>query len=89
MALLTFQKAEIVASNRKHDTDTGSPEVQIGLLTARINQLTEHFKVHAKDHHGRVGLLRMVSRRRSLLDYVRRTDVERYKTILVTFELRK
>lgn len=89
MALLTFQKAEIVASNRKHDTDTGSPEVQIGLLTARINQLTEHFKTHTKDHHGRLGLLRLVSRRRGLLDYVRRTDFERYKTILATFELRK
>jgi len=89
MALLAFQKATIVQAHRKHETDTGSPEVQIGLLTERINYLTEHFKVHTKDHHGRRGLLRLVSQRRGLLDYVRNTDVERYRTILVTFELRK
>lgn len=89
MALLAHQTAEIVEANRKHATDTGSPEVQIGLLTARINQLTDHFKVHTKDHHGRRGLLRLVSQRRGLLDYVRRTDIERYKTILTTFDLRK
>ncbi|MFZ4578581.1 MAG: 30S ribosomal protein S15 [Myxococcota bacterium] len=89
MALLAFQKANIVAAHRKHETDTGSPEVQIGLLTERINYLTEHFKVHLKDHHGRRGLLRMVSARRGLLDYVRRTDVARYKAILATFDLRK
>jgi small subunit ribosomal protein S15 len=89
MALLAHQTAEIVETHRKHATDTGSPEVQIGILTTRINQLTEHFKIHVKDHHGRRGLLRMVSQRRGLLDYVRRTDVDRYKTILATFELRK
>lgn len=89
MALLAFQKAKIVSAHRKHATDTGSPEVQIGLLTERINQLTEHFKIHTKDHHGRRGLLRLVSQRRGLLDYVRRTDFERYKAILVAFELRK
>ena len=89
MALLAFQKADIVQTHRKHPTDTGSPEVQIGLLTERITYLTEHFKTHTKDHHGRRGLLRLVSQRRGLLDYVRNHDVERYKTILATFELRK
>jgi small subunit ribosomal protein S15 len=89
MPLLTFQKAAIVTAHRKHEGDTGSPEVQIGLLTERITYLTEHFKVHTKDHHSRRGLLRLVSQRRGLLDYVRRKDFERYKTILATFELRK
>ncbi len=89
MALLAFQKAAIVHSNGKHATDTGSPEVQIGILTERINYLTEHFKSNAKDHHSRRGLLRLVSRRRGLLDYVHRTDVDRYKAILAKFELRK
>jgi small subunit ribosomal protein S15 len=89
MALLAFQKAKIVEGNRLHGTDTGSPEVQIGLLTERINQLTEHFKTHAKDHAGRRGLLRLVSRRRALLDYVHGKDPERYRGILSRFELRK
>lgn len=89
MALLAFQKAAIVQSNGKHANDTGSPEVQIGILTERINYLTEHFKTNAKDHHSRRGLLRLVSRRRGLLDYVHRTDVDRYKAILAKFELRK
>ncbi len=89
MALLAFQKAAIVGTHRKHETDTGSPEVQIGLITERITYLTEHFKSNPKDHHSRRGLLRLVSRRRGLLDYVRNTNVERYKTILATFELRK
>lgn len=89
MALLAFQKAAIVAANGKHGKDTGSPEVQIGLLTERINYLTEHFKVNPKDHHSRRGLLRLVSSRRGLLDYVRAHDVNRYKAILVKFDLRK
>ena len=89
MALLAFQKAAIVSANGKHANDTGSPEVQIGLITERITYLTEHFKVNAKDHHSRRGLLRLVSRRRGLLDYVHRTDVERYRAILVKFDLRK
>lgn len=89
MALLAFQKAAIVQSNGKNGKDTGSPEVQIGIMTERINYLTEHFKVNPKDHHSRRGLLRLVSRRRGLLDYVHRTDVERYKAILTKFELRK
>lgn len=89
MALLAFQKAAIVANNGKHATDTGSPEVQIGIMTERINYLTEHFKVNSKDHHSRRGLLRLVSSRRGLLDYVRKHDVERYKAILVKFDLRK
>lgn len=89
MPLLTFQKAAIVKAHQKHEGDTGSPEVQIGLLTEKINYLTEHFKVHTKDHHSRRGLLRMVSQRRGLLDYVARTEPERYRKILVTFSLRK
>ncbi|MSP93148.1 MAG: 30S ribosomal protein S15 [Myxococcales bacterium] len=89
MALLAFQKAKIVTTHRKHETDTGSPEVQIGLITERITQLTEHFKVHTKDHAGRRGLLRLVSKRRGLLDYIHRKSPDRYKAILVTFELRK
>ena len=89
MTQTTAQKAEIVAAHARGANDTGSPEVQVALLTARINHLTPHFKANAKDHHGRLGLLRLVSRRRGLLDYVRRTDFERYKTILATFELRK
>ncbi|MSQ83424.1 MAG: 30S ribosomal protein S15 [Myxococcales bacterium] len=89
MALLAFQKAAIVQSNGQHAKDTGSAEVQIGLMTERINYLTEHFKIHAKDHHSRRGLLRLVSARRGLLDYVHRVSVDRYKAILVKFELRK
>ncbi len=89
MALLAFQKAAIVQANGTHPADTGSPEVQIGLLTERITYLTEHFKVNPKDHHSRRGLLRLVSQRRGLLDYVHRCDVVRYKAILVKFDLRK
>ena len=79
-------KSEIVA---KFQGDTGSPEVQVALLTARINHLTEHFKVHAKDHHSRRGLLRMVSRRRKLLDYLKRTDLNAYRKLIDTLSLRK
>ncbi|MEK0450107.1 MAG: ribosomal protein [Verrucomicrobiota bacterium] len=74
---------------RLHDKDTGSADVQISILTGRINQLTEHFKTHVKDHHSRRGLLKMVARRRSLLDYLKRTAPDRYKTILETLNLRK
>lgn len=77
---MLFQRAE---------GDTGSPEVQVALLTARINHLTEHFKVHAKDHHSRRGLLRMVSRRRKLLDYLKRTDLNAYRKLIDTLSLRK
>ena len=89
MPLHSIYKAEIIDANRLHDTDTGSPEVQIGLLTRRIKDLTEHFKVHAKDHHGRRGLLKMVSRRRRLLNYIKGKDIARYRTVLQTYGLRK
>ncbi len=89
MPLHGIYKAEIIGENRLHESDTGSPEVQIGLLTRRIKDLTEHFKAHAKDHHGRRGLLKLVSRRRRLLNYVRGKDVARYRQILKTYGLRK
>ena len=83
------QKTAIIDANRTHEGDTGSPEVQVALLTARINHLTDHFKVHAKDHHSRRGLLRMVSRRRKLLDYLKRTDLNAYRKLIDTLNLRK
>lgn len=89
MSLEKNQTAQIVADNARAEKDTGSPEVQVALLTARINELTGHFKVHAKDHHGRRGLLRMVSRRRKLLDYLKSRDVDRYKALIVKLSLRK
>jgi small subunit ribosomal protein S15 len=82
-------KAGIIAEHRTHDSDTGSSEVQIALLNERINLLTEHLKVHKKDHHSRRGLLMLVGRRRRLLDYVRRNDVERYRTIISRLGLRR
>ena len=82
-------KSEIVAKFQRAEGDTGSPEVQVALLTARINHLTDHFKVHAKDHHSRRGLLRMVSRRRKLLDYLKRTDFNAYRKLIDTLNLRK
>src|SRR5690606_1738024 len=75
-------KADTIKEHRLHETDTGSPEVQIALLTDRINHLTEHLKVHKKDHHSRRGLLMLVGRRRRLLDYVKDNDVERYRAII-------
>ena len=84
-----INKAEIVAAHARGAADTGSPEVQVALLTARINELTPHFKTHAKDHHGRRGLLRMVSRRRKLLDYLKGKDIERYRTLITKLGLRK
>ena len=82
-------KAEVVKSNARSVGDTGSPEVQVGLLTARINDLTPHFKTHKKDHHGRRGLLRMVSRRRKLLDYLKSKDASRYVALIAKLGLRK
>lgn len=82
-------KGDTIANNRLHDTDTGSPEVQIALLTDRINHLTEHLKVHKKDHHSRRGLLMLVGRRRRMLDYVRKNDVERYRTIIAKLGIRR
>jgi small subunit ribosomal protein S15 len=82
-------KQSTISGHRLHETDTGSPEVQIALLTDRINQLTEHLKVHQKDHHSRRGLLMLVGRRRRMLDYVRKTDVERYRAIIAKLGLRR
>ena len=89
MAIDTTQKAEVVRDFRTHDGDTGSAQVQIALLTQRINDLTGHFDSHPKDHHSRRGLLRMVGRRRRLLDYLKRTDLESYRRILEELNLRK
>ena len=80
---------DIITAHKLHDTDTGSPEVQIALLTGRINQLTEHLKSHKKDHHSRRGLLMLVGRRRRMLDYVKNIDVERYRTIVQKNGLRR
>ena len=82
-------KQSTISGHRLHETDTGSPEVQIALLTDRINMLTEHLKVHTKDHHSRRGLLMLVGRRRRMLDYVRGTDVERYRAIIAKLGLRR
>jgi small subunit ribosomal protein S15 len=81
--------AATIGEHRLHETDTGSPEVQVALLTERINHLTEHLKVHAKDHHSRRGLLVLVGRRRRLLDYLRRNDVERYRALIAKLGLRR
>jgi len=89
MAITTAQKAELVNNYQRGKSDTGSPEVQVALLTARINDLTGHFKSHVKDHHSRRGLLRMVSRRRKLLDYLRNSDVGRYRQVIESLGLRK
>ena len=87
--LHSIQKADIIDKYKTHDGDTGSPEVQIALLTARINELTEHLKQHKKDHHSRRGLLMMVGRRRRMLDYVRNIDIERYRAIIARNGLRR
>lgn len=89
MALSTDNKSDLIQSFRTHDTDTGSPEVQIALLTKRIEHLTEHFKIHAKDHHSRQGLLKMVGKRRRLLDYLKRKNLGRYQQIIGQLGLRK
>jgi small subunit ribosomal protein S15 len=89
MPLNTDKKAEVVSKFQTHEHDTGSPEVQIALLTERIGYLTEHFKTHVKDHHSRRGLLRMVSKRRRLLDYLRRASLDRYRKVVGALSLRK
>lgn len=89
MTLNAQSKAQVVGDYQRAQGDTGSPEVQIALLTARINDLTPHFKEHAKDHHSRRGLLRMVSRRRKLLDYLKRTNLDGYRTLIGRLGLRK
>ncbi len=83
------EKTEVIANNRLHEHDTGSPEVQIAILTKRINDLTEHLKVHKQDHHSRRGLLKMVGHRRNLLNYLMKKDVERYRAIIAKLGIRK
>ena len=89
LALATDQKQQIIAKFAKHEGDTGSPEVQIALLSKRIDTLTEHLKFHKKDHHSRRGLLKMVGQRRRLLNYLQASDMERYRAIIKDLELRK
>jgi small subunit ribosomal protein S15 len=89
MAVTTAQKAQVLQDFQRAKGDSGSPEVQVALLTARITDLTEHFKAHSKDHHSRRGLLRMVSKRRKLLDYLKRTKAEQYKALIERLGLRK
>ncbi|MBX5466681.1 MAG: 30S ribosomal protein S15 [Firmicutes bacterium] len=89
MALESQQKQAIIAVHRLHETDTGSPEVQIALLTERIAQLNEHLKIHKKDHHSRRGLLKMVGHRRALLNYLRKSSPERYQAIVERLGLRR
>jgi len=89
MSLAQGTRQELVEAYRRHGTDTGSPEVQIALLSARIKYLTDHFKVHSKDHHSRRGLLKLVGRRRRLLDYLKRCDFQRYKTVIERLGIRK
>jgi small subunit ribosomal protein S15 len=89
MPLNTTQKAEIVKANARASADTGSPEVQVALLTARINELTPHFKTHAKDHHGRRGLLKLVNQRKRLLSYLKDKDADRYSALIQKLGLRK
>lgn len=89
MGLKQEEKRSIIEANKRHETDTGSPEVQIAILTERINQLTEHLRTHHKDHHSRRGLFKMIGQRRRLLNYLSRTDVERYKVLITKLGIRK
>lgn len=87
--LLKEEKQAVIAQNRKHENDTGSPEVQIAILTKRINDLTSHLKEHKKDHHSRRGLLQMVGHRRNLLNYLMKKDIERYRDVIAKLGIRK
>lgn len=89
MALAKAAKTDVITQYRQHDADTGSPEVQIAILTNRITYLTDHFKLHKKDHHSRRGLLELVGRRRRLLDYLRRIDDGRYRSVVERLGIRK
>jgi small subunit ribosomal protein S15 len=89
MPVTIAQKAQIVQTHQRAAGDTGSPEVQVALLTARINGLTDHFKTHVKDHHSRRGLLKLVSQRRKLLDYLKRSNADRYQKLIEQLGLRK
>ena len=83
------EKTAVIEANRTHDTDTGSPEVQIAILTRRISDLTEHLKVHKKDNHSRRGMYKMIGKRRNLLNYLKKNDIERYRTIIEKLGIRK
>ena len=89
MPLAKETKVQILSDFRSHETDTGSPQVQVALLSKRINELTEHFKIHKKDNHSRRGLLKMVSQRRSLLDYLKQTNIQRYHEVVGRLGLRR
>ena len=89
MSISAEQKETVVSEFQRAPKDTGSPEVQVALLSANIRDLTEHFKVHVRDHHSRQGLLRMVNRRRKLLDYLKEKDIDRYRTLIERFGLRR
>ena len=87
--MIQAEKQQVILENKLHDNDTGSPEVQIAILTERITQLTEHLKVHKKDNHSRLGLLKMVGRRRNLLDYLAKKDIERYRACIAKLGIRR
>ena len=87
--MLKEEKTAVIEANRLHETDTGSPEVQIAVLTKRISDLTEHLKVHKKDNHSRMGLYKMIGKRRRLLDYLAKKDIERYRAIIAKLGIRK
>jgi small subunit ribosomal protein S15 len=89
MSITRERKAQIISENRLHEKDTGSPEVQIALLTARINELTEHMKRHKKDFHSRLGLMKLVGKRRRLLDYLKDRDIEAYRQVIAQLGLRR
>lgn len=89
MAFTTDKKAQVLSSFRTHEGDTGSPEVQVALLSAHIDDLSTHFQSHPKDHHSRIGLLRMINKRRKMLDYLRGSDTERYRALVEKLGLRK
>jgi small subunit ribosomal protein S15 len=89
MAFTTEKKSKVVQENQTHQGDTGSPEVQVALLSAHIEELASHFQTHPKDHHSRMGLLKMVNKRRSLLEYLKKTDSERYRALIERLGLRK
>jgi small subunit ribosomal protein S15 len=89
VSLSGTQKTKLIEDHRTHDTDTGSPEVQVAILSERISYLTEHFKGHQRDHHSRRGLMKMVGRRRRLLDYLKRSDEKRYRSLIAKLGIRK
>jgi small subunit ribosomal protein S15 len=89
VALSKTEKTKVIAGNRRHASDTGSPEVQVAILSERINYLTEHFKTHAKDHHSRRGLMKLVGQRRRLLDYLKSRDLDRYRGLIDKLGIRK